>query len=255
MNGTHDDEDNGEEESSINKVFVIQNIILMMPKQFQRKGDGDGVISSQPKDEETVSSDNEDERFSKEETEKIEAGTFLWDLSVIPHHAEFLEKQGLVFILHNLLFHFRNHSSRTVEISLGIIGNMCNVDSLCHIVSNHLFNGENFVITIASLILNCNDSPSLSEAFRIFSVGIFKSRNVGDAWRIRFLETDFLKRIGFILNMNFNRILLERTIVSFSYLFYGIEEGVLDRREEIGEILEAILEVLFQFYENLGAIE
>lgn len=55
----------------------------------------------------------EDESTADEEA-KVEAGTFLWDLSATPAHCLTLADRGLADVLHHLISSWRRHSGRLV---------------------------------------------------------------------------------------------------------------------------------------------
>eukprot|EP01117_Protostelium_nocturnum_P006112 TRINITY_DN2203_c0_g1_i1.p1 TRINITY_DN2203_c0_g1~~TRINITY_DN2203_c0_g1_i1.p1 ORF type:complete len:367 (-),score=115.02 TRINITY_DN2203_c0_g1_i1:880-1980(-) len=239
----------GEDESSISRIFVIQNIIKMLPTSFQRNlTDPTTLTISQLNLE--AKNEKSFEEFERDEEEKIEAGTFLWDLSVIPEQSQFLESQNLVFILH-----WTMHSSRLLEVSLGILSNMCNVERLCIKIYENDMNGESLLNTLVNLTLSCNDSLALGEAFRLFSTRLYQREVLGEEQTIQkvLLRDEMSRRILEILEGNTNEILLERVATAFSFLFYSPNREV-DKPEIIVDICGAVLELLKSYMISLNPI-
>ncbi|KAI0498133.1 hypothetical protein KFK09_021374 [Dendrobium nobile] len=94
-----------------------------------------------------------------------DSGCIIWDLSASRTHAEFMVNNFMLEVL--LASLHSSKSPRITEICLGILGNLA-----CHDVSSKAMATKDGLIEMVISQLYLDDSPCLSETFRLLTVAL-----------------------------------------------------------------------------------
>ncbi|PRP77547.1 phosphatidylinositol 4-kinase [Planoprotostelium fungivorum] len=237
--GSHEDN-----ESFVNPSVILSHIINLLPKQLRRstpEGEQDAVTLENCDDEGHAS------EFVREEEKMIESGTFLWDISVIPEHAQTLKKHGIIQIAHQIIIDWRDHSNRLNEVIIGIMANLCSSNE----VPSSLFQTSDIheitpSLTLRNILLECDDSLTLSEVLRLFSVTLYcqegspysASTSAVNIFREQLVQA----RLKEIIERNTNSTLLERTSGLLLSLLFRENQFCSDYIE--GGIYSAVIHVV-----------
>jgi hypothetical protein len=89
-----------EENSTIDKAGVIRNVIRLLPTEYQNSHTN---AQDSWKIEEINRLKYEEGISDEDELDKIEAGCFLWDLTILPEQALFLADLNVIPILLHLI--------------------------------------------------------------------------------------------------------------------------------------------------------
>ncbi|XP_020591929.1 protein saal1 [Phalaenopsis equestris] len=152
---------------------------------------------------EDTGSDDQETGFIDEVNTWEDSGCILWDLSTSRTHAEFMVNNFMLEVL--LASLHASISPRITEICLGILGNLT-----CHDVSSNAMTSIDGLIEAVVNQLYLDDSPCLSETFRLLSVAL---QGIGSTlWAKALLSEQACLRIIWIVGNTLNTILLEKSI-------------------------------------------
>ncbi|KAK6936141.1 hypothetical protein RJ641_033171, partial [Dillenia turbinata] len=192
--------------------------------------DGVGEVSSQKGEDEESQQSLEHCGMSEREKTWEECGCILWDLAANKDHAEFMVQNLVLEVLSASLMVSKSARATvrlisavtSLEISLGILGNLA-----CHEVPGKLIASTNGLIGIIVDQLFLDDTPCLSEACRLLSLGLQGKECI--AWAEALQSEHILGRLLWVAENTLSAQLIEKSA--------GLCLAILENQQEVMSIL------------------
>jgi hypothetical protein len=166
-------------ESTIDKSHILRQMIFLLESVKNHNEEKNAKLN--------------DEQLELNEQKEIDACCLLWDVSTQQELAQLLYDHHIIPVLSQILA--MRHSSRLLEVSTGIIGNIVAFDNIALDITQ---NNETIHKILVHLLLTSEDTPVLTEIFRTLSVLTSKAAT-RDIWLDRLDEEPILSHVLFVL--------------------------------------------------------